>query len=70
VDAATKKQALGVPWEQLMEDIGYSPQQIDRMAAQREAEALTAESFAPPVPPNGQPPNAAIQGQPPNAQAA
>jgi hypothetical protein len=70
VDAATKKQALGVPWEQLMEDIGYSPQQIDRMAAQREAEALTAESFAPPVPPNGQPPNAATPGQTPNAQAA
>jgi hypothetical protein len=47
VDAAIKKQALGVPWEQLMEDLGYSPQQIDRMAAMRDAEAL----LEPPAPP-------------------
>lgn len=52
VDAATKKQAIGVPWEQIMEDIGYSPQQIDRMAAMREAEALLAPQVpvAPEVP--------------------
>jgi hypothetical protein len=50
VDAATKKQALGVPWEQIMEDIGYSPQQIDRMQALREAESLTAAAFPPPSP--------------------
>lgn len=44
VDAALKKQSLGVPWEQLMEDLGYSPQQIDRMAAMRETDAfLTPE---------------------------
>jgi hypothetical protein len=40
VDAAVKKQTIGVPWEQLMEDLGYSPQQIDRMAGSREADAL------------------------------
>jgi hypothetical protein len=50
VDAAVKKQALGVPWEQIMEDIGYSPQQIDRMQALREAESLTAAAFPPPSP--------------------
>lgn len=48
VDAATKKSALGVPFEQLMEDIGYSPQQIDRMVAQKEAEAFLAPE--PPAP--------------------
>jgi hypothetical protein len=47
VDAAVKKQALGVPWEQLMVDIGYSPQQIDRMAAQRETDALLAQTLTP-----------------------
>jgi hypothetical protein len=50
VDAAVKKQALGVPWEQLMEDIGYSPQQIDRMAAMRETESLLAPEPPPPNP--------------------
>jgi hypothetical protein len=45
-DAAVKKQTIGVPWEQLMEDLGYSPLQIDRMAAMRDAEAL----LAPPAP--------------------
>jgi hypothetical protein len=56
-DAAVKKSAIGVPWEQLMEDLGYSPQQIDRMAAQREADALLTQTLAPPPPPvpNGQP---------------
>jgi hypothetical protein len=48
VDAAVKKQGLGVPWEQIMEDIGYSPQQIDRMQAMRDAEGLIAD-----VPANG-----------------
>lgn len=40
VDAATKKQALGVPFEQLMEDIGYDPATIDRMVQMRETDAL------------------------------
>jgi Phage portal protein, SPP1 Gp6-like len=42
VDAASKKKDIGVPFEQLMEDIGYSPQQIDRMVQQRETDALLA----------------------------
>jgi hypothetical protein len=50
VDAAVKKQALGVPWEQLMEDIGYSPQQIDRMAALRETDQLLTATQPPPSP--------------------
>jgi hypothetical protein len=40
VDAAVKKQALGVPFEQNMEDIGYSPQVIDRMLAMKETDAF------------------------------
>lgn len=34
-DAAVKRKDVGVPWRQLMEDLGYSPVQIDRMADQR-----------------------------------
>jgi len=40
VDAAMKKQALGIPWRQIMADLGYSPQDIDRMETQRQADAL------------------------------
>jgi hypothetical protein len=40
VDSVTKKATLGVPWRQLMEDLGYSPQQIDRMEAMRRQEQL------------------------------
>jgi vacuolar-type H+-ATPase subunit H len=43
-DAASKKKDIGVTWEQSMEDLGYSPQQIERMAAQREADALLNET--------------------------
>lgn len=53
VDAAVKKQTLGVPFEQIAEDIGYSPQQIDRMMQQREADALLATTQ--PGPDAGQP---------------
>lgn len=42
VDAATKKQAIGVPWRQNMEDLGYSPQAIAVMDAERAADALLA----------------------------
>jgi hypothetical protein len=61
VDAAVKKQALGVPWEQIMEDVGYSPQQIDRMAAMRESEALLAQALAPP-PTDSDPQNQNLNG--------
>lgn len=37
VDAALKKSTLGVPFEQLMEDIGYTQTQIRRMTQQRSA---------------------------------
>jgi hypothetical protein len=58
VDAAVKKQTIGVPFEQLAEDIGYSPQQIDRMAQQREADSLLMQT---PPEPEGKP----DAGQPP-----
>jgi hypothetical protein len=42
VDAATKKAAMGVPLRQLLEDIGYSPQQQARILAERTPEAGVA----------------------------
>jgi hypothetical protein len=39
-DAAVKKAAAGVPWRQRMEDMQYTPQQIDRMEIDRAADAL------------------------------
>ncbi|MGE0138647.1 MAG: phage portal protein [Ilumatobacteraceae bacterium] len=45
IDAVSKKSALGVPQEQLWEDAGYSPSQIERMKAMAAAQAL----MAPPV---------------------
>ncbi len=41
-DAALKKQAIGVPAQQLWEDMGYSPVQIERMRAMRRQSALDA----------------------------
>jgi hypothetical protein len=39
VDSTLKKQAIGVPLEQLWEDLGYTPQQIERFQALRLATA-------------------------------
>lgn len=39
-DAALKRKDVGVPWNQLMEDLGYSPAQIERMRAERTTDAL------------------------------
>lgn len=39
VDAALKKAQIGVPWHQLMEDLGYSQAQIKRMEQLRAQEA-------------------------------
>jgi hypothetical protein len=50
VDAATKKSTIGVPWEQLMEDLGYSPQQIERMDAMRQADSILSEAQQPAAP--------------------
>lgn len=48
VDAVLKKHTLGVPWAQLMEDLGYSPQQIERMRRMREEDAaLSAAGLDP-----------------------
>jgi hypothetical protein len=64
-DAAVKAQAAGVPWRTVMTDVlQFSPQQVDRMEAEREQDTLLSD-VAPepgnpplpvPVPPNGQPP--------------
>lgn len=43
VDAALKRQAMGVPRQQLWEDIGYSPTQVSRFEAMRIREALGGE---------------------------
>ncbi|OKI22213.1 phage portal protein [Streptomyces sp. CB03911] len=42
VDAVLKKKSLGVPWRQLMEDLGYTPSQITRMEAMLEQDANRA----------------------------
>lgn len=60
-DAAVKKQMAGVPWRQRMEDMGYSPSQIERMAAERAADVLLAQSLAAAAP--GAP---GAPGAPPN----
>ncbi len=39
-DAALKKADIGIPFAQLAEDLGYSPQQIEAMRASRRAETL------------------------------
>lgn len=48
-DAATKKKEAGVPWEQNMADLGYSPQQIARMQAMRTFDELMAATAQPPA---------------------
>lgn len=40
IDAALKKIALGVPLPQIWQDIGYTPQQIERFKAMRAEDAL------------------------------
>ena len=52
VDAVQKKNAIGVPWEQCMEDLGYTPLQIDRMASMRETDALLNATQPTEPPPN------------------
>jgi hypothetical protein len=42
-DAAVKAQAAGVPWRTVMQDVlQFSPQQVDRMEAERAADAFLA----------------------------
>lgn len=49
-DAATKKSAVGVPWAQLMEDLNYTPAQIQRMRSERAQDALLQVATQPVVP--------------------
>lgn len=41
-DAALKRKEIGVPWQQLMEDLRYSPVQIERMKEWRRQDAAQA----------------------------
>jgi hypothetical protein len=45
VDAVLKRKALGVPFRQLMEDLGYSPTQVDRFASMRAEESALLGGF-------------------------
>lgn len=46
-DAASKAQAAGVPWREVMETVlGFSPQQIDRMEAERTNDILLGAALA------------------------
>jgi hypothetical protein len=55
VDAATKLASIGVPWRSVMEFIGYSPNEIERMDQQRAEDVadgmLAALTATPPAPP-------------------
>lgn len=69
-DAAVKKNTIGVPWRQIMEDLGYTPAQIARMEVERAKDRIQAQVAqaamlgrgAQPAP--GEPP-AASEGAPP-----
>jgi hypothetical protein len=55
-DAATKKKAIGYPLAVLAEDLGESPQRVNRITSESAADALLASLSAPtPPPPPGQP---------------
>lgn len=84
VDAISKMAALGVPQVALWEELGFSPQQIARFQALREAEALEAGAAFDPfrglgngqgaglgvqAQPAAQPPGQAPAGPPPNGGA-
>ncbi|MFD9205979.1 phage portal protein [Streptomyces sioyaensis] len=49
-DAAVKKSSAGVPWRQRMEDMGYTPPEIDRMEIDRAADAMNATPPTNPIP--------------------
>lgn len=51
--AAVQRAAAGVPWRQRMVDMGYTPQEIERMDAERASDALLGALAAPPAPPTG-----------------
>lgn len=67
-DAATKLSAAGVPWRTLMGVLNFTPQEIDRMSAERAADALLASALAPPPAPTQNAPQSGTQ--PPEKQPA
>lgn len=42
-DAALKRAELGVPWAQLMADLGYTPAQVESMRAMKRTEAIDGQ---------------------------
>lgn len=50
IDALLKKQAIGVPREQLFREMGYNDAQIARFQSERATDALLASAFGAPVP--------------------
>jgi hypothetical protein len=62
VDAVSKEMAMGLPFEIALEKLDYSPTEIDRILAIKEAEALLAPPPPPPV--NEQQPEAEVAGVP------
>lgn len=64
-DAASKAGPAGLPWRNVMEDVlGFPPQEVDRMAAERTADALL---FGPPI---AAPATAAVTAPAPAAAGA
>lgn len=49
VDAVTKLNAIGVPLEACLEELGYSPQKIDRILAMSAAEGFLTDAVEPAV---------------------
>ena len=49
-DAVSKEVAMGLPFEAALERLGYSPQAIDRIMAQRDTDLLTTDAGEPAVP--------------------
>ena len=69
-DAASKKKAIGYPLAVLAEDLGESPQRVNRITSEAASDALLAALSAPaPVPQPGQPAPAEQNG-PASAPAA
>ena len=50
-DAVSKEVAMGLPFEAALEKLGYSPQAIDRIMAQRETDALLSSDAGEPAVP-------------------
>ena len=69
-DAVLKQKDAGVPWRMRMEQLGYSPPEIDRMEADRAADALLASFALPPEPTPAAAPASSTEEPPDPAEAA